>query len=354
MPFNINPEISKASTLPAEFYLDYKYFDLCLNNIFSGSWQLITDIKTIEKNNIYPFTFLPSAINEPLILINNQNQIKCFSNVCTHRAHLVADKPCNKNKLRCNYHGRIFNMDGSFNSMSGFEEAENFPTEKDNLSSVPSLIWGNFIFVSLTEKIDITPVLDDIEKRIPNYPLKDLYYNKKSSQWWEIDSHWALYCENFLEGFHVPFVHKGLSKEIYIGTYETILLDNAVLQIAKCDEKFGGLIGSENPNDKIYGLYYWIFPNIMFNFYSWGLSINIIEPISEKHTRVKFLSYPIKNKQQPSKGEATLLQVETEDQKAVLNVQKGIRSKFYKSGRYSPQYERGVHHFHLLLDSYLS
>ena len=117
--------------------------------------------------------------------------------------------------------------------------------------------------------------------------------------------------------------------------------------------KIAGFI-SENPNDRIYGLYYWIFPNIMLNFYSWGLSINIIEPISTTHTRIRFLSYPIKNKQQPSKGAAALSQVETEDQKVVLNVQKGIKSRYYNAGRYSPQYEKGVHHFHLLLDSYLS
>ena len=26
--------------------------------------------------------------------------------------------------------------------------------------------------------------------------------------------------------------------------------------------------------------YYWVFPNMMFNFYPWGLSINIVKPLS--------------------------------------------------------------------------
>ena len=42
-----------------------------------------------------------------------------------------------------------------------------------------------------------------------------------------------------------------------------------------------------------------------------------------------------------------------EDQNVVLGVQKGIKSRFYSSGRYSPKYEKGIHHFHLLLDKYL-
>jgi choline monooxygenase len=353
MFFNINPEISKASTLPTEFYLDHKYFDFCLNNIFPDSWQLITDIKTIENNNIYPFTFFPSTINEPLILINNQNKTKCFSNVCTHRAHLVVDKPCNKNKLRCMYHGRTFNLDGSFNYMPGFENAQDFPTEKENLQTVPVINWKNFIWASLKGNIDIMPILNDIEIRLPHYPFDTLTHNEKSSKSWEIDAHWAIYCENYLEGFHVPFVHKGLIKEINFETYETILLESAVLQIAEGEKNSQGLKNSENIELNIYGLYYWIFPNIMLNFYSWGLSINIIEPISPNKTRIRFLSYPIKDKLQPSAGNATLNQVEEEDQKAVLNVQQGIKSRYFNSGRYSPKYEKGIHCFHLLLDKYL-
>ena len=41
--------------------------------------------------------------------------------------------------------------------------------------------------------------------------------------------------------------------------------------------------------------------------------------------------------------------VEMEDEAAVLSVQRGIRSRFYNPGRYAPQHERGVHHFHRLL-----
>ena len=115
-----------------------------------------------------------------------------------------------------------------------------------------------------------------------------------------------------------------------------------------------GLQNTKKPEQNLYGLYYWIFPNLMLNFYTWGLSVNIIEPISPQRTRVKFLSYPIKNMEQPSIGDATLNQVETEDQRVVLNVQKGIQSKFYSCGRYSPEHEKGIHYFHLLIDKHLS
>ncbi|SVC12303.1 uncharacterized protein METZ01_LOCUS265157, partial [marine metagenome] len=99
MLFNINSEISKANTLPSEFYLDHKYFDFCLKNIFPESWQLIGDRNIFQKSNIHPFIFLPGSVNEPLIITNKNNETKCFSNVCTHRAHLVVDSSCRRNKL---------------------------------------------------------------------------------------------------------------------------------------------------------------------------------------------------------------------------------------------------------------
>ena len=41
--------------------------------------------------------------------------------------------------------------------------------------------------------------------------------------------------------------------------------------------------------------------------------------------------------------------VEREDEFVVENVQKGVKSSFYKAGRFSPTREQGVHHFHRLL-----
>ena len=44
--------------------------------------------------------------------------------------------------------------------------------------------------------------------------------------------------------------------------------------------------------------------------------------------------------------------VELEDGEIVETVQKGVKSKAYDRGRYSPKREIGVHHFHLLLQKY--
>ena len=42
-----------------------------------------------------------------------------------------------------------------------------------------------------------------------------------------------------------------------------------------------------------------------------------------------------------------------EDEKVVLNVQKGVQSQFYNNGRYSADYEKGTHYFHRLICNYI-
>jgi choline monooxygenase len=42
-----------------------------------------------------------------------------------------------------------------------------------------------------------------------------------------------------------------------------------------------------------------------------------------------------------------------EDEAVVESVQRGIRSRYYSHGRYSPTREQGTHHFHRLIAEFL-
>jgi choline monooxygenase len=300
---------------------------------------------------------LDGFLNEPLVLTQRNGKISCFSNVCTHRAHIVCLEACDSSILRCRYHGRTFEIDGKMKAMPGFDGLKNFPTETDDLNSISSMIWKDFIFVSLNNKIDISSAFTDIEHRLQGYDFDKLELSDSNSTAYIIDSHWALYCENYLEEFHIPFVHKGLAKDITLDEYQTILLENSVLQTAVCnhDEDAISLSDSAPDSDKnIYAYYYWIFPNLMLNFYAWGLSINIIEPLGKSKTRIKYLTYIIPHKKQPIAADgADLSTVEMEDQAVVQSVHKGINSRYYEMGRYSAKYETGVHHFHKLITKLL-
>ena len=351
----VDPNIAKAATLSTDFYNSPEYFEAAKEKIFAASWQFIGNTALVKyAGDVYPFTLLEGYLNEPLVLTRAKaGEINCLSNVCTHRGNLVAYKACSKAAtLRCKYHGRLFELNGKFISMPEFKEVENFPCEEDNLPALPIFNWGNLLFTSLNKTAEAPIYLKEMMDRLSWLPLEEFHHRPDLDKTFEVDANWALYCENYLEGFHIPFVHAALNAALDYGEYNTELYPKASLQlgIGKTGEDCFDLPPSSiDYGTNVAAYYFWIYPNMMFNFYPWGLSVNIVSPVSVNKTKVEFIVY-MWNEEKYDKGAGSDLdKVELEDEEIVQNVQKGIVSRFYKHGRYSVTRETGTHHFHRLI-----
>ena len=76
---------------------------------------------------VFPMVLSEKYLDEPILVIRNQEgKLYCVTNVCTHRGNLVIHHPGKQKNLTCMYHGRRFNLDGSFKSMPEFEGAKDF------------------------------------------------------------------------------------------------------------------------------------------------------------------------------------------------------------------------------------
>jgi choline monooxygenase len=356
--YNIDPDINKSETIPASFYKDPEIFELTKEKIFVSSWQWIGKeniFSTLE--NVYPFFLLDGFLSEPMILVSTEkNNIKCFSNVCTHRGNIIVHEKSNTKQLICKYHGRQFGLDGSFRRMPEFGEVRDFPRACDHLPEFPLTRWQSFMFVGLQTVFEISEVLKKMNERVGFLPISDFKHEKHLSRDYLVNSHWALYCDNYLEGFHIPFVHGDLNSVLDYGSYTTHLYDYMNLQIGYTDNNSEAFdLPKEHPDygKNVAAYYYWIFPNMMFNYYPWGLSVNIVKPLSINKTRVSFITYIYDDTKLDKGAGAILDQVEKEDEFVVEGVQKGIQSRFYHNGRFSPTKEQGVHHFHSLLADFL-
>ena len=350
--FDIDPDISRAETLASEFYTDERYFHESKEKIFARSWQLIG--RADEIDNLAPFTILENFLDEPILITKTGESFNCLSNVCTHRGKILIENPCQANGIRCNYHGRRFDLSGKFLSMPEFETAANFPSEKDNLRQVPLEIWWNFLFASLSP---VAP-LGKFMREIPDFSNAGnlQFYSAKD---YEVKAHWALYCENYLEGFHVPFVHQNLNQAIDYGSYKTETFRYSSVQIAETNDAESSFAADSSGAfsrfaPRVAAYYFFIFPNLMLNFYPWGLSVNIVKPLRKDLTRISYLTF-VSDESKLNRGAgADLETVEFEDQAIVESVQKGINSRFYEKGRYSPTREQGTHHFHRLICEFMN
>ncbi|MGH9364254.1 MAG: SRPBCC family protein [Thermoanaerobaculia bacterium] len=59
----------------------------------------------------------------------------------------------------------------------------------------------------------------------------------------------------------------------------------------KKKERSSNPITMSQARKRIAAYYVWLFPNTMFNFYPWGISINIVRPLSVDRTKASFLTY---------------------------------------------------------------
>ena len=355
----VDNDIKVAETLPAKFYKNKNIFEITKEKIFLRCWHWIGDNSFKNEGNFkIPIEILPKFLNEPLVLtITDKNKIKCFSNVCTHRGNILVHEKCKSKKIICNYHGRRFNGEGKFEFMPEFKETLNFPRESDHLHDFPIFVWNKLIFVGLNPSFSIDKVFEKINRRISFLPLENLQLHEELSKDYSINANWALYCDNYLEGFHVPFVHKDLNEVLDYNSYDTEIDEYFNLQIGYAkneDECFTIPKKHKDYGKKIAAYYYWLFPNLMLNIYPWGISINLVCPEGISKTKILFRSYVFDKSKLNSGASGDLDKVEMEDEEVVQSVQKGINSSFYNTGRFSPTKEKGVHHFHSLISKFFN
>src|SRR5678810_1197930 len=194
--FQVDPDISKARTLSADFYNKSKYLEEAKEKIFSRCWQFVGDTDQVKDPGwVTPVHILENYLSEPVLLsCDKQGQRHCLSNVCTHRGNLIVENPCKVNDLRCKYHGRRFNLDGKFLSMPEFKEVKNFPTPADDLHELPLHTWGKWLFTSLNSKLNADDFFKPMAERIGWVSLQDFVFHPELSKDYFIDAHWALYC----------------------------------------------------------------------------------------------------------------------------------------------------------------
>jgi choline monooxygenase len=357
--FGVGADIRQARTLPADFYRSQAIYDELNERVLAPSWQFVGHEREVAaKGMALPLELLAGSLNEPLVLSRDHaGELRCMSNVCTHRANLVVTKPGICKKLRCRYHGRSFQHDGSFDFMPEFEGAEGFPCATDDLPQVPMGNLEGLLFASLKPAYEFESMLGDLRQRLAHLPIKDFRLDAAHSEEYEVEAHWALYVDNFLEGFHIPYVHPSLADVLDYKSYDVELFERANLQLglAKAGEPiFDDAPGTQDAGKRVGAYYYWLYPNTMLNFYPWGLSVNVVRPMGLAHTKVSFYSYVWKPERLGEGAGGALELVQGEDEEVVNSVQRGINSRLYQRGRFSPKRESCVHQFQRLLQTDLA
>ncbi|MEM9378901.1 MAG: SRPBCC family protein [Planctomycetota bacterium] len=342
--WSVDPRVERAETLDARLHFDAGAHGRAMERVLAPSWQLVP--VAAPAHRVEPFTLLEGGLDEPLVLVRGDDGTeRVLSNVCTHRGALVADAPTDARGLRCRYHGRRFGLDGAVTSCPGFDGAEGFPRPNEGLARVPLQGVGPLRFTSIAPKLDFEEWAAPLRSALQEYDGLELTFDPSGTRLYDVDAGWAVYCENYLEGFHIPYVHPGLNAGLDFGRYTTELEPYAVRQLGRGSGDEARLRSGED----LVAEYLWLYPNLMVNVYAWGISVNVVEPTGVGRSRIRYLRWIARPELVETGVGSGLDEVEREDQEVVVSVQRGVRSRLYPGGRFSPEHETGPHHFQRLL-----
>ena len=176
---------------------------------------------------------------------------------------------------------------------------------------------------------------------------------------WEFDCNWKVYVDNYLEGYHIPVVHPGLAREIDYSRYYTETGRYYSIQHSPIKRTKEARLRRDEMAETNKAQFFWIFPNLMLNVYPDNYSTNLIVPLGTERTLTIFEWYfrDVERREVQENIRRSIEfsdEIQIEDIQICEAVQRGLRSRSYKTGRYSVKRENGVHHFHGLLAEFFA
>ncbi len=307
--------------------------------MLAGSWQLARATTAAAEPGWIPAT----AGMEPVLLTTLAGETRAFPNVCTHRGAILLEQPAST--LRCPYHGRQFGPDGHLRVAPGCpalpfgEDLE--PLGVDRL--------GPWTFVRCAGDAPFP----DLSRWLDPASLAGLERDPAGDVTYTVRAHWALWVENYLEGLHVPYVHPGLRATLDLGAYRTHVeeRERVVVQVGVAKQgPYLPLPAGHPAGPNVGGLYIFLFPGTCINVYAWGVSLNMVEPVSPTETRIHYQRWvaPADGRDVGGPGGA-LDDVEREDDTVVERVARGVAAVAARGGKlgsYVPTWEDGARAFH--------
>jgi choline monooxygenase len=256
-------------------------------------------------------------------------------------------EPCGHvTMLQCKYHGWTYRLDGSLRGVPRFGRSDLFDKRDYGLIPVALASWQGLLFVNLAgEAPPLEDVLAGIRERIgPLDPSRSAFHHRDVH---EVACNWKAYVDNYLEGYHIPLVHPELCKVLDYRAYVTETFDHYSLQHSPLRADSG-----------VYGdgdaFYYFVFPNTMLNVLPGRVQVNSVVPAGAGACRVIFDYYyddvtsaDARRRIEDDVAFSNLVQAEDAD--ICAHVQRGLSSRGYDRGRFSPECEEGVYHFQRLL-----
>lgn len=197
--------LEQAEGLPPACYTDEDFYQRELDQIFHKGWMMVGRVERAPKPGDY---FTAEFGRARLIVVRGQDgQLRAFGNSCRHRGAPLLQGEGNCRAMVCPYHAWTYALDGSMIGAPGMQESIGFDPAANGLKPVRLDTWGGFIFVCLAaETAPLSEWLGDLPQRLAMYGFENMRTSRRVE--YDLACNWKTWVENFMEGYHIPTVHK--------------------------------------------------------------------------------------------------------------------------------------------------
>lgn len=366
--------VELASTLTPAAYHDERYFADERQALWSTSWVCVALVGQVA--GVGETIVREVAGTSIIVTRDKEGELRAFHNVCRHRgSQLVScDQVVRAKRFRCPYHAWAYSLSGECLGTPLFEgsdipvdqqamfdmgDAKSFDKSDYGLIEVAVDTWGPLVFVNLAgDAIPLGEWLGDVPDRFDNYGLEG--WAEVAEKVYEIGANWKLIAENFMEYYHLPWVHPELIKVSRMedhyrfqgpGMY-TGMMTNPVSQA----DNSGWLELPPAPgltdDELVSGRFMHLFPNVSISVLPNHIFVMILTPKGPAHTseQTYILTHPATME---TDGAADAMEkladfwdhVNSEDVEIVERVQTGISTTAYPGGRMCYRFEEPLHRF---------
>jgi phenylpropionate dioxygenase-like ring-hydroxylating dioxygenase large terminal subunit len=347
--------LERDQGLPGRYFTHSEPLALERQFVFESSWICIgLSADAPQKGDLFPVVVL----GQPLMMVRDTNELRVFHNVCSHRGAMLVDGPRRAGpRILCPYHSWSYRLDGTLAStphVGGADrhECPGIDAARLGLRAVRCCEWAGHVFVNLSGR---APPFEDwirpVAERFRRVDWAELRRDPALARQLDVAANWKIIVENFVESYHVPWVHKTLNAVNPMSTHYQILGGHSYLGQGGTDYQGDQVSGTSLPLMKGtsgYSRYeaLAIFPNLILSPLPDVTFSIILLPDAPERTRERLEFFyvgdeALQEAYRPARnaGAEFIAGVNAEDVRIVETVQRGRGSPAFTGGRFAPAQE---------------